>query len=184
MNPIVVPIAIVLLSAITYSQFLKPQFDVVVKQYDNLKAIETSLGTLKEVRSKVDKVISQYKLLQEEYTHELNLITQVIPEGNPVSVADFLIDLNNIMNESRMPRDATVSVGSVNDTGSVILLPVTITATVPFVVAKDFISLVQRWGRGVRVTDVYMQRTYSGDQETVTQQLISFRIQMEALFTR
>ena len=184
MNPILVPAAIIILSAITYAQFLKPQFDVVVQRYDSLKAIETSLTAIQDVQADVDQVIGEYKSLQGKYADELNLISRIIPKGSPISVADFLIDLNNLMNESRMPRDATVSVGSINDTDSAVALPVTITATVPFFIAKDFINLLQQWGRGVRVTDVSMQRTYSGDQETVVQQLISLRVQMEVLFAR
>ena len=145
-----IPILIIVIAGLIYSQYLRPQYDIL-----NLK--KSNIDTLSEIIIKNQEIQSQRDVLQDRFNQitpqQVDFVENAIPKNTPVEVVKAHIDIQNLILRTRINAD--YSFGAVENEGDLGISVITFTGSnLTYTSARSLISSIQNWNRGSKIVEV------------------------------
>ena len=145
-----IPILIIVIAGLIYSQYLRPQYDIL-----NLK--KSNVDTLLEIIIKNQEIQSQRDILQDRFNQitpqQVDFVENAIPKNTPVEVVKAHIDIQNLILRTRINAD--YAFGAIENEGDLGISVITFTGSnLTYTSARSLISSIQNWNRGSKIVEV------------------------------
>ena len=145
-----IPILIIVIAGLIYSQYLRPQYDIL-----NLK--KSNIDTLSEIIIKNQEIQSQRDVLQDRFNQitpqQVDFVENAIPKNTPVEVVKAHIDIQNLILRTRINAD--YAFGAIENEGDLGISVITFTGSnLTYTSARSLISSIQNWNRGSKIVEV------------------------------
>ena len=167
-----IPILIIIVAGLIYSQYLRPQYDIL-----NLK--KSNVDTLSEIILKNQEIQSQRDVLQDRFNQitpqQVDFVENAIPKNTPVEVVKAHIDIQNLIFRTRINADYTFS--AIENQGDLGISLITFTGSdLTYTSARSLISSIQNWNRGSKIVGV---RVTGGERG-----LVGIEVKVEIYFSQ
>ena len=167
-----IPILIIVIAGLIYSQYLRPQYDIL-----NLK--KSNIDTLSEIIIKNQEIQSQRDVLQDRFNQitpqQVDFVENAIPKNTPVEVVKAHIDIQNLILRTRINAD--YSFGAIENEGDLGISVITFTGSnLTYTSARSLISSIQNWNRGSKIVGV---RVTGGERG-----LVGIEVKVEIYFSQ
>ena len=173
----------VFVSASLYSQILLPWFTNARTKYERIEELRSVFAQGQDLQTKRDALRAELNSVSSE---QQDLIRGAIPVHSPGSVALFLLELNQLVQErSGLPLDTEYNVGAAFESAEeeVVILPISFNfEQISYTVLRQFLSNIQRWGKGVRIRSLQIGTPV--DEDSVERGFVQSSVALEALFSR
>ena len=145
-----IPILIIVIAGLIYSQYLRPQYDIL-----NLK--KSNVDTLSEIILKNQEIQNQRDVLQDRFNQitpqQVDFVENAIPKNTPVEVVKAHIDIQNLILRTRINAD--YAFGAIENEGDLGISVITFTGSnLTYTSARSLISSIQNWNRGSKIVEV------------------------------
>ena len=167
-----IPILIIVIAGLIYSQYLRPQYDIL-----NLK--KSNIDTLSEIIIKNQEIQSQRDVLQDRFNQitpqQVDFVENAIPKNTPVEVVKAHIDIQNLILRTRINAD--YAFGAIENEGDLGISVITFTGSnLTYTSARSLISSIQNWNRGSKIVGV---RVTGGERG-----LVGIEVKVEIYFSQ
>ena len=167
-----IPILIIVIAGLIYSQYLRPQYDIL-----NLK--KSNVDTLSEIIIKNQEIQSQRDILQDRFNQitpqQVDFVENAIPKNTPVEVVKAHIDIQNLILRTRINAD--YAFGAIENEGDLGISVITFTGSkLTYTSARSLISSIQNWNRGSKIVEV---RVTGGERG-----LVGIEVKVEIYFSQ
>ena len=167
-----IPILIIVIAGLIYSQYLRPQYDIL-----NLK--KSNVDTLSEIILKNQEIQSQRDVLQDRFNQitpqQVDFVENAIPKNTPVEVVKAHIDIQNLILRTRINAD--YAFGAIENEGDLGISVVTFTGSnLTYTSARSLISSIQNWNRGSKIVGVKLTGGEKG--------LVGIEVKVEIYFSQ
>ena len=167
-----IPILIIVIAGLIYSQYLRPQYDIL-----NLK--KSNIDTLSEIIIKNQEIQSQRDVLQDRFNQitpqQVDFVENAIPKNTPVEVVKAHIDIQNLILRTRINADYAFA--AIENEGDLGISVITFTGSnLTYTSARSLISSIQNWNRGSKIVGV---RVTGGERG-----LVGIEVKVEIYFSQ
>ena len=167
-----IPILIIVIAGLIYSQYLRPQYDIL-----NLK--KSNIDTLSEIIIKNQEIQSQRDVLQDRFNQitpqQVDFVENAIPKNTPVEVVKAHIDIQNLILRTRINAD--YAFGAIENEGDLGISVITFTGSnLTYTSARSLISSIQDWNRGSKIVEVQVTGGERG--------LVGIEVKVEIYFSQ
>ena len=167
-----IPILIIIVAGLIYSQYLRPQYDILNLKKDNV-------DTLSEIILKNQEIQNQRDVLQDRFNQitpqQVDFVENAIPKNTPVEVVKAHIDIQNLILRTGINADYTFR--PIENQGDLGISVITFTGSgLTYTSARSLISSIQNWNRGSKIVGV---RVGGGERG-----LVGIEVKVEIYFSQ
>lgn len=155
MNQLILPLFLIVISSLLYSQFLSPQFSILEKRNGEIDRLQSALNNAKDIQTLRDELLNEFNLIPDQQRRTLQ---QAVPLDGGVARAKFFVDLESLLRSSGVIDTARIVESESVDSTEFVNIPIAIFLdSISYNTAEQFVDRIQNWSRGVKISSVSIE---------------------------